>query len=61
MMIELETMGAALTVEMEAPTAKGAALGDVPTIFLGQGEDSLAIAVDDVPALIEALQVLVAA
>ena len=56
MTAEFETMGATVTVESVTPTTAEAALGDVRTVFVGQGDDTLAIAADDVPALIEALQ-----
>lgn len=61
MTAEFETMGATVTVESVDPTAAETALGDVRTIFVGQGGDTLAIAADDVPALIEALRGVVAA
>lgn len=56
-----ETLGQVITLELSQPTAEEAALGDVRTIFVGQGDDTLAIAADDVPALIEALRGMVAA
>ena len=59
MTAEFETMGDIVTVELITPAPEKAALGDVRTLFIGQGTDSLAIAADDVPALIEALQAVV--
>lgn len=61
MTAEFETMGATVTVESVTPTPTEAALGDVRTVFVGQGDDALAIAADDVPELIEALRGVVAA
>jgi ABC-type sugar transport system substrate-binding protein len=54
-----ETLGQVITLELSEPTAAETALGDVRTVFVGQGNDTLAIAADDVPALIEVLQALV--
>jgi ABC-type sugar transport system substrate-binding protein len=59
MTAEFETMGEIVTVELTAPAPEEVALGDVRTIFIAQGTDSLAIGADDVPALIEALQAVV--
>lgn len=59
MTTEFETLGETVTVDLVTPQPADAALGDVRTLFIGQGTDSLAIALDDVPALIEALQAVV--